>query len=219
MTTTDNTKLYRLRLSKRADARDEVWKVLCHDFFQRYVPPSSTILDVGAGWCYFVNNIEAGRKIAVDLNPEVAQRARPPAETLVAPTTDMQGVADSSVDVAFVSNLFEHLTRDEIVTTLDEIRRVLRPGGRLLILQPNVRYCGRDYWQFFDHITPIDDRALVEVLGLTDFTVVENRSKFLPYTAESRLPLAPGLVRLYLKVGLAQKILGKQAFLVAEKRL
>lgn len=40
------------------------------------------------------------------------------------------------------------------------INNIGPPAGRLLILQPNVRYCGRDYWQFFDHITPVDDRAV-----------------------------------------------------------
>jgi SAM-dependent methyltransferase len=179
------------------------------------VRPDDTVLDVAAGWCEFINNIDALTRIAVDLNPDVKLRAGPGVVAHVGPSTAMTEVADGSVDVAFVSNLFEHLTRPEIVTTLEEVRRVLRPGGRLLILQPNVRYCARDYWQFFDHITPIDDRALVEVLELTDFTVTECRPRFLPYTTASRLPAWPSLVSLYLKMPLAHRALGKQAFVVA----
>ena len=80
---------------------------------------------------------------------------------------------------------------------------MLRPDGRLLVLQPNVRYCARDYWMFFDHITPVDDRALVEAFAATGFDVELNIPRFLPYTTKSRLPSGPGLVKLYLKVPLA----------------
>jgi SAM-dependent methyltransferase len=215
MTTADTKKLYRIRFAEDQGGRDALWSTLCRDFFQRYDGPDDTVLDVAAGWCEFINNIEAATRIAVDLNPDVKLRAAPGVVAHVGPSTAMTEVADASVDVAFVSNLFEHLTRPEIVTTLEEIRRVLRRGGRLLILQPNVRYCAKDYWQFFDHITPIDDRALVEVLELTDFTIAECRPRFLPYTTASRLPTWPALVSLYLRVPPAHRVLGKQAFVVA----
>ncbi len=74
----------------------------------------------------------------------------------------MTRFADATVDRVFISNFFEHIPREAIVSTLTEARRVLKPDGRLLVLQPNVRYCAKDYWMFFDHITPVDDRALAE---------------------------------------------------------
>ncbi len=100
-------------------------------------------------------------------------------------------------------------------STDDEVRRVLRLGGRLLVLQPNVRYCARDYWQFFDHITPVDDRALLEAFAATGYNVILNIPRFLPYTTKSRLPSGPALVKLYLRVPLAWRVLGAQAFMVA----
>jgi hypothetical protein len=45
--------------------------------------------------------------------------------------------------------------------------------------------------------------------------VVKNIPRFLPYTTKSRLPSGPALVRLYLKVPLAWRVLGAQAFVVA----
>jgi len=83
------------------------------------------------------------------------------------------------------------------------------------VLQPNVRYCARDYWQFFDHITPVDDRALAEAFAATGFDVVKTIPRFLPYTTKSRLPTSPALVRLYLKLPLAWRFLGAQSFMVA----
>jgi len=208
--------LYAHRFEGEGAARDDIWQVLCADFFQRWVPPGATVLDLAAGHCEFINNITAGRRIAVDLNPDVAVRAAAGVETHVARSDALGPIKTDSVDVVFCSNFFEHITRDAILATLTEARRVLAPGGRFLLLQPNVRFCGRDYWQFFDHITPVDDRAMVEAFAATGFRVTTNIPRFLPYTTKSRLPSGPGLVRLYLKVPLAWRVLGAQAFMVAE---
>ena len=207
--------LYARRFESAEVQRQDIWEVLCSDFFQRWVPPDATVLDVAAGHCEFINNIRAGRKLAVDLNPDVAVRAAPDVETHVCRSDDMAALPDDSVDRAFVSNFFEHVPREVIVSTLSEIRRVLRPDGRLMVLQPNVRYCAKDYWMFFDHITPVDDRALVEALSGAGYDVEVCLPRFLPYTTKSRLPSGPGLVRLYLKVPLAWRVLGAQAFIVA----
>jgi SAM-dependent methyltransferase len=210
-------RLYRERFQGEAVMREGIWRVLCRDFFQRHVPPGATVLDLAAGHCEFVNNIRARRRIAVDVNPDVVDRAAAGVEAFVDRSDAMTGIDDASVDVVFVSNFFEHVTRAVILSTLTEVHRVLVPAGRLLILQPNVRYCTRDYWQFFDHITPVDDRALAEALVMTGFELTTCIPRFLPYSTKGRLPARPGLVRLYLRFPPAWRVLGAQAFLVAAK--
>lgn len=220
MTTFDEGEQMRALYGERFSGEDEfrrgMWSVLCRDFFQKWVKTDAVVLDVAAGTCDFINAIEARERIALDLNPAVEQYAGPDVRTIVGRADAMPGVADGSVDVVFVSNFFEHIERDAILAVLTESRRVLRPGGRLLVLQPNIRFAARDYWMFFDHITPVDDRALVEAFGLTGFRLVHKIERFLPYTAKSRLPQSVGLVRAYLKLPLAWRLLGKQSFLVAE---
>jgi SAM-dependent methyltransferase len=206
--------LYRNRFASESEQRQEIWGVLCTHFFQRWVPADAVVLDLAAGHCEFINNIRASRRIAVDLNPDVALRAAAGVQTHVLRSDDLVDIDGQSVDVVFISNFFEHISREAILATLVEVRRVLRPGGRLLVLQPNVRYCARDYWQFFDHITPIDDRALVEAFAATGYDVITNIPRFLPYTTKSRLPSGPALVKLYLRVPLAWRVLGAQAFMV-----
>jgi hypothetical protein len=71
---------------------------------------------------------------------------------------------------------------------------------------------------FFDHITPVDDRALAEAFAVTGFDVELDIPRFLPYTTKSRLPSGPGLVKLYLRVPLAWRFLGAQAFMVGRPR-
>ncbi|MCR1783734.1 class I SAM-dependent methyltransferase [Nocardioides carbamazepini] len=210
--------LYRNRFARQSEMRQDLWEVLCRDFFQRWVPESSTVLDIAAGSCEFINNITARRKLAVDLNPDLVHKAGPDVEATITRSDAMDHLADQSVDRVFISNFFEHVPREVIMSTLVEVRRVLRPDGKLLVLQPNVRYCARDYWMFFDHITPVDDRALIEAFAAADFDVELNIPRFLPYTTKSRLPSGPRLVSLYLKVPLAWKVMGAQAFMVGAPR-
>jgi SAM-dependent methyltransferase len=210
--------LYRNRFAQQGEIRGDLWSVLCRDYFQRWVPETSTVLDVAAGHCEFINNIVAGRKLAVDLNPDLVNRAGADVEATVSRSDAMDHIPDHSVDRVFISNFFEHVPREVILSTLVEVRRVLRPDGKLLVLQPNVRYCAKDYWMFFDHITPVDDRALVEAFAAAGFDVELNIPRFLPYTTKSRLPSGPRLVSLYLKVPLAWKVMGAQAFMVGRPR-
>ncbi|MFH1904418.1 MAG: hypothetical protein ABIK53_02690 [bacterium] len=109
------------------------------------------------------------------------------------------------------------LGKDDIVETIKEVYRVLRKDGKFLILQPNIRYCYKDYWMFFDHITPLDDRSLSEVLEVNSFKVIECRPKFLPYTTKNKLPKSVFLLKAYLKIPIIQKIIGRQTFICAKK--
>ncbi len=208
--------LYGRRFGDSLSFRKTMWKVLCEDFFQAFVPDSSTVLEVGAGYCEFINHIRAARRIALDLNPDTPRHAAPGVFVVTAPSHDAPSIETGSADRAFASNFFEHLSRDAILLTLKEIHRILRPGGQLLILQPNIRYCYRDYWMFFDHVTPLDDRSLGEALHVTGFRLVHLVPRFLPFTTQGRLPNSILLLRAYLRIPLLWRIFGAQSFLVAE---
>jgi len=209
--------------SNRFDADDRhrkagVWKVLCAHFFQQYVRAGDTVLDLGAGYCEFINHICCRRKIALDINEDTRRHAAAGVEIVQQPSTAMSAIADGSVDVVFASNFFEHLRdKTEFVLTLREIRRVLRDGGQLLILQPNIRFLPGEYWDFLDHHLPLTDRTVVEALLFIGLQPIEVRPRFLPYTTKSRLPQWPWLVRLYLLVSPAHRVFGKQAWIVATK--
>ena len=211
--------MYSDRFDRREQiAKQRIWQVLCRDFFQRYVRANDTVLDVGAGYCEFINNIVCASKIALDLNEDTARYAAPGVRVVRCMSNAMEPIADASVDVAFASNFFEHMPSKAVFfETLLEIRRVLRPGGRLLILQPNIRFVGGEYWDFLDHHIPLTDRTLVEALLAARMRPVEVVPRWLPYTTKSRLPQHPALVRLYLRVPIAQRLLGKQAWVVAVK--
>ncbi|MDH7569661.1 MAG: class I SAM-dependent methyltransferase [Armatimonadota bacterium] len=211
------SRLYRVRFDARTQARSvAIWRVLCRHFFQRYVPETAVVVDVGAGYCDFINQIRAARRIAVDMNPETRLRAAPGVEVIESDIRTLVGVPDASVDVVFCSNVLEHLpTKGDLMATLSAIKRVLRPGGSFLVMGPNIRFAPGEYWDFLDHHIALSDRSVAEALETAGFRVTEVRPRFLPLSKLSRLPQHPALVWLYLKFPPAHRLLGKQLFIVA----
>lgn len=216
-TSLDPAEVYRQRFEGTLEYRRELWKVLCKHFFQAYVGPQDTVLEIAAGQCEFINAIESGRRIAIDINSDTKVRAAPEVEVHITSCDDLAMIDDSSVNIVFVSNFFEHIDKPTIARTFAECHRVLCPGGRMLILQPNIRYVYRDYWMFFDHITPLDDRTICEIAQLSGLEIERCVPRFLPYSTQSRLPKSLWLVKLYLRVPLVWKLLGGQALVIARK--
>lgn len=202
---------------RRQKAR--LWQVLCDAFFSKYVSGTDVVLDVGAGYCDFLNHIPGARRIAIDINPDTKRYAAPDIQVHEVHMWQVHEVlAPSSVDFAFASNVFEHLHGpDALLAVLESIRRVLRPGGRLMIMQPNVRHVGPAFWDFFDHTLPLTEKGMSEALVVAGFRLREVRSRFLPHTTKSLLPQWSWLVRTYLAARPAHWVMGKQMLLLAEK--
>ncbi len=108
---------------------------------------------------------------------------------------------DDSVDTVFTSNFFEHLpTKSDLMSTLAECQRVTRPGGRLVVLMPNIRYLPGRYWDYLDHHLPLTHLSVAEALELSGYEVVEQVGRFLPYTVkDARFTVRPIMVRAYLQ--------------------
>lgn len=215
--------LYASRFSENSPGhlvwRRQVWAVLVRDFFSRWISRNSTVLDFGCGLGEFINSVEAARRIGVDLRHSVTEHLESGVEFVSADDSWPSRVGRQKVDVVFCSNFLEHLPdKAAVVSLLKDFRQVLRPGGRLLVLGPNLRYSGHKYWDFFDHILPLTHLSLAEALAASGFETETLIPRFLPFTTVGvrRWPLF--LVRGYLRLPLAWKILGAQFFAVARPR-
>jgi SAM-dependent methyltransferase len=211
--------LYRRRFPPgELDAMRAVWRVLVREFFGPRLPRRGTVVDVGAGPCLFVNEVRAARRIAVDANPELAKAAGPGVEAVVDGDVDLPSIPDATADAVFMSNFLEHLASPaEVLRALAAARRILRPGGEVLVLQPNFRLAPARYFDFVDHAVILTDRSLVEGLEATGFEVTELVVRFLPFTSKSRLPKWPWAVSLYLKLRPLWWLLGGQTFVRARR--
>lgn len=209
---------YRLRFERMAEYRDAVWRILCTDYFSRFVPPDATVLDLGAGWGEFIRNITAGRKYALDLNPELTVRAAAGVTTLSQDCSTEWQLGPESLDVVFTSNLLEHLpSKASIERTIEQAHRCLKPGGALICLGPNITHVGGAYWDFWDHHIPLTERAMSELLRMSAFTVEHCLPRFLPYSMSTGRTYPLAFLRLYLRLPAAWPLFGKQFLVVGRK--
>lgn len=178
------------------------------------------VLDFGCGTGYGAAEIaaDADEVVAVDIEPEAVRHAR---DNFEAPNLIFQTVAagrplcfpDRSFDTVLSFQVIEHVSEPN--RYLDEIRRVLRPGGHLVLTTPDRRtrlLPGQRPWNCW-HVTEYSGRSLhrrlaphfsrVELLGMTgrrDVIDLElrraRRAKWL--TLPVTLPLYPDRFRVQL---------------------
>jgi SAM-dependent methyltransferase len=198
-------------------AKDAIWREL-GKYLQRYVPHGSRVVDIACDLGYFIRHIEASERWATDIR-DVGSALPDDVHFVRASGLDLaSALPNDYFDLAFFSNYLEHLSSTEAV--LQQLRvafSLLKPGGRVLILQPNIRLTGGRYWDFIDHQTALTERSLAEAATMAGFRTRQVVARFLPYSTKSRLPQYPLLVRAYLAFPPAWLLLGKQTLYLAEK--
>jgi hypothetical protein len=117
-----------------------------------------------------------------------------------------------------MSNYLEHLASSEqVVEQFRVAAQLLASGGKVVVLQPNIRLVGGRYWDFIDHHVALTEKSLVEAAELAGLRTTDLITRFLPYSTKSRLPQGRLLVRAYLRVRPAWWLLGKQTLFVGER--
>jgi SAM-dependent methyltransferase len=179
--------------------RAMVWQVVA-DHLSSWIPPQAHVLEIGAGYCAWINAVRAARRVAVDVWPGVREHAAAGVEPAVLDASSGLGALGSETfDVALASNVLEHFEPDTAARVVGEVRDLLRPGGRFIIVQPNFRHAVRHYFDDYTHRSIFTDVSLPALLRSRGFEVEQVKPRFLPYSMRgSRLPIAPWLVRAYL---------------------
>lgn len=210
------SRIYNNRFSKKElSKKSTVWKTLCEAFFSKYIKQTDTVLDVGAGFCEFINNISCKRRIANDVNEEFIEHANDGVETIIG---DIGRVKNLEVDKVMLSNILEHLnTKDEVIEMLLKVHSILKPNGQVLIVQPNINLVKEEYWSFIDHKVALNEKSVTEALETTGFKVEKVIKRFLPYTIKSSLPTKRLYILFYLLVPQFFRVNAGQSFFLASK--
>lgn len=97
----------------------------------------ATVLDVGAGPEQFAEAFvrRGARYVAVDADADALTRSDLPRTAAVVARGEQLPVRTGSVDVAFSSNVFEHVPTPVLLG--DELVRVTRPGGHIFLAYTN----------------------------------------------------------------------------------
>lgn len=210
-------RIYATRFTGKTDYRTSVWRVLV-SYFSQWFPRMGTVLDLGAGYCEFINNVTAGEKYAMDLNPDVHKRAAQGVTVLQQDCSDSWPLPEGHLDAVFTSNFLEHLVDKAAVgAVLSNAYRCLKPGGRFIAMGPNIKYLPGAYWDFFDHYVELTELSLAEALSNCGFEIEKTVARFLPYTMSQGPQYPVWVLRLYLAVPAAWPIFGKQFLVIGQK--
>jgi ubiquinone/menaquinone biosynthesis C-methylase UbiE len=195
------------------ERREILWKTLCRAYFNKLVKPEDHVLELGAGYANFINNVRCRERTAIDYSPMLKKFADPRVTVRIGSVTDLQFVPDGSVNFVFASNLFEHLSQQDFSAVLTQLKQKLAPGGTVNILQPNYRLAYRQYFDDYTHVSVYSDVSLCDFIRANGYRIVEIRPGFLPFSIKSRFPVLPWLIRFYLL--LPWKPFAKQMFVRA----
>jgi hypothetical protein len=210
--------LYQKRISGLEDYRNAVWQILCNDYFSKLISPDAHVLDLGAGWCEFINNVTAAKKYAMDLNPETGSHLKIKATFIHQDCSKPWDVPPESLDVVFTSNFFEHLpTKEGVEQTLSEVYKSLKDNGLIICIGPNIKYAPGAYWDFWDHHIPLTEISLAERLELSGFRIQSCIGRFLPYSMTTGVTPPVIFLRLYLKMPFFWQFIGKQFLVIGRK--
>jgi ubiquinone/menaquinone biosynthesis C-methylase UbiE len=198
------------------EGRSKVWRAIT-EYLQKYVnEKTDCVLDLGAGYCDFINNINAPIKFAIDINPAGEQYCKQGVTFYNAPIDNLTVIPDGSVDVLFASNLLEHLDDLELQGALKEFNRILKSGSRVILMQPNYRYAYKEYFDDYTHKKVFTHISLRDFFEAHGFEAIKVMPKFLPFSLKSRLPKSYILTKLYLAS--FYKPMAKQMLLVFKKK-
>ncbi|MCH7632285.1 MAG: methyltransferase domain-containing protein [Planctomycetes bacterium] len=160
------------------------------DWVRAQMPPyAQRVVDVGCGAGGLFPTLGERRTIGVDFVAEglAHTRERFPSVPLTCAGADCLPFADASLDTVALQHVIEHLAH--VREALAEWLRILKPGGLLLLLTPNRRFCDPKVFDDPTHVRLFDRRDLTDVVTDAGFDVTDLRTLGLPwFRSYQRIP-------------------------------
>ncbi len=213
-TVAEHTAYHAVHLTETS-ARSVLWKVLA-EYLSAYVPLQACVIELGAGYCDWINHVRAAAKVAVDFWGNLPYYAASDVRTIQHDLSKGLPTFDQPFDVALASNLLEHLEPDAASRLVADVFTQLRSSGRFIVIQPNFRYAYRSYFDDYTHRSIFTDVSLSNLMRSHGLNIERLEARFMPYSLRnSRLPIRPWLIRAYLRSPL--KPLAGQMLVIARK--
>jgi ubiquinone/menaquinone biosynthesis C-methylase UbiE len=152
-------------------------------------PKGKKLLDIGTGPGYL---LECAREVGFDCRgTEISSESAEDAEKkfpgkIHSGNLREANYPDNFFDVVTMTDILEHLSNPP--ETLAEVRRILKPGGNLLIISPNSnswtrKIFGKRWFQYkYEHVYYFNRKSLKYLANSCNFSLLEfknNKKEFL----------------------------------------
>ncbi len=113
------------------------------------------VLDIGCGEGKILEkNMERG--YGIDINTTMVRKLQKDGFHVKEGNVTNIPYEDNFFDVVHCSNIIEHLTPDDAQTMFREMKRVLKPGGEIILITP----MPKTVWNTFGHVKPYPPMAI-----------------------------------------------------------
>ena len=142
--------------------------------------PEAHILDFGCGFGQMISALKQNDILNVegaDINSEAINYLRERQITVHDLTlmTDFYDQHAECYDFVIMSHVLEHLPKSEVISQLRLVRKVIKPGGALIVMVPNAQSNTGCYWAYedFTHQLLFTSGSLDYALKASGFSSVE----------------------------------------------
>lgn len=135
---------------------------------------SGRLVDLGGGWGQHA-------KIASEMGFEVTSVDRENAALNIDSVicdfmVDPLPFEDNSIDAIYSKSVIEHFYVRDLPHIMNEVMRVLKPGGAFVITTPDWEYNTKEFYRVFTHVTPYTKSSLKQCLQMYGFDRVETQN-------------------------------------------
>ena len=147
--------------------------------------PGEKVLEIGCGEGIFLELLkERGiESEGVDFDPEKVRTGQRRGLTIhCANAEEYLKEKDSSFDGIMMSHIIEHLPPNVLIELLAECLNALKPGGRLIIISPNISNPAvqENFWLDVTHVRPYPHPLMIKMLESMGLLIAESGTEGQP---------------------------------------
>ena len=132
----------------------------------RHFDPERSLLDLGCGLGWMADHVR--EYVGLDASPEAVESAKGKGRDVrLGSLDDPLPFGGETFDAVLLKDVLEHV--NNVVAVVKEVRRVVRPGGRVFATSPDAQ---RWVWNDYTHVRPFTRKAFRQLFTDQGFEVI-----------------------------------------------
>lgn len=155
---------------RKEDGENDYPQLLCNYIYENYLKKKGKLLDIGCGKGTHLNAFRrlGINAIGVDRLKEAA------ADNTCNLEKEPLPYKDNTFNFVFTKSVIEHVYNTD--NFLEEIYRVLKPGGKAIIMTPDWASCYKYFYIDYTHVRPFNRKNLQDAMLVKGFKNVDATS-------------------------------------------